>query len=325
MRPLRLAIHGLRSYRRECVIDFMDRSLIAIVGDTGAGKSSILEAITYALYNSSTWSAGETRALIADGMQTMKVELDFQAGGHTWRVLRSTSRGGYPPPTHRLECLDDGPAAPPLIGEDAVRRQVEKLLGMNRKAFLSAVILPQGRFQALLQEEPTERTRILKGIFRLDELESVRGAADGLRRRVEPVLAELRGRRSALPADPQADANRLRQELALLGEQEEGLSSVLRLVQEAQQAARDAQPEIRALPSALAPSSRSCAGGHRRHAWPSWRRSGPISTTSSPRRLESGRRWTGRTSSWPPGCGSRRSAARPCPTWWPRPRPCARS
>ena len=123
MRPLTLSIRGLRSYTGACSIDFSDRSLVAIIGDTGVGKSSILEAITYALYNSPTWTAGEVKPLIADGVQTMSVELVFLADGKRWKVHRSTSRGPHPPPLHRIECLDD-PELIPVTGEELVRRQV---------------------------------------------------------------------------------------------------------------------------------------------------------------------------------------------------------
>src|SRR5690242_10282087 len=92
MRPIRLSMRGLRSYRHECTIDFRNRALIAIVGDTGAGKSSILEAITYALYNATTWDQRAVGQLISDGVQSMSVELEFQAGDHVWSVNRACHR-----------------------------------------------------------------------------------------------------------------------------------------------------------------------------------------------------------------------------------------
>jgi DNA repair protein SbcC/Rad50 len=246
MRPLRLSIRGLRSYRGECSIDFADRSLVAIIGDTGAGKSSILEAITYALYNSTTWTAGEVKPLIADGVQTMSVQLEFWAEGKRWKVHRSTSRGAHPPPLHQIECLDD-PDWQPVTGEELVRRQVQKLLGMNRKAFLSAVILPQSRFQALLQEEAAERTRILKGIFRLTELEAVREQADLLRRRAEPALERLRGRRVTLLPDPAAEAARVERALAKVAARERRLRGLETSAREAERIAREAAARVEAL------------------------------------------------------------------------------
>ncbi|TMK99474.1 MAG: SMC family ATPase [Actinobacteria bacterium] len=205
MRPLELRLKGLRSWRNEQTLDFSDLALFAIVGDTGAGKSSLLEAIVYALYNASTFSGRDVRALISDGQQTMHVSLDFEADGKRWRVTRSTSRGSYPPSTHQLVCLSDN-EEPPLERESAVTHRIEELIGLDYKGFTSAVLLPQGRFQTLLTATDSERTAILKGIFRLDELVRVRDSADALRRALESPLAELTRRRSALLPDPSATA-----------------------------------------------------------------------------------------------------------------------
>src|SRR6516225_3304832 len=123
MRPLRLRIKGLRSFRAEREIEFSDLGLVAIVGDTGAGKSSILEAITYALYNATTWDQRGVKQLISDGATTMSVQLEFACDGQLYRITRSTSRGQYPPPGHSLECLSD-PTIRPLDGEEAIRREV---------------------------------------------------------------------------------------------------------------------------------------------------------------------------------------------------------
>ena len=96
MRPFRLQIEGSCSFRSSQEMNFADLGLVAIVGDTGAGKSSILEALTYALFNASTWDQRNARVLITDGVNTMKVELDFTAEGDLWRVIRSTSRRWLP-------------------------------------------------------------------------------------------------------------------------------------------------------------------------------------------------------------------------------------
>jgi DNA repair protein SbcC/Rad50 len=201
MRPLRLRVRGLRSYRTAQEIDFSNVSLMAIVGDTGAGKSSILEAIAYALYNATTWDQRSVKQLISDGAQTVTATLDFSVDGQTYRVTRSTSRTQYPPSIHKLECLSD-PTAQKLDGESAVNAAIQRLVGLDWKAFVSAVILPQGRFQALLQSTPGDRTAILKGIFRVDELAEVRDGAEALAHRVETRLAELRVARARLLPDP---------------------------------------------------------------------------------------------------------------------------
>jgi len=215
-------MRGLRSYRAACTIDFRDRGLVAIVGDTGAGKSSILEAITYVLYNATTWDQRAVGQLLSDGAQSMSVELEFQARDQVWSVHRALHRAAGRPSTHRLRCLSD-PAAGEYDGEAAVNAQVERLLGMSYRAYLAAVVLPQGRFQTLLQETPARRTGILEGIFRLTDLRGVQAAARDLGGRAGVAIGMLVTRREALLPDPAGTARTLAAELESLRGRESAL------------------------------------------------------------------------------------------------------
>lgn len=237
VRPLSLKLKGLRSYREEQLIDFSDASLVAIVGDTGAGKSSLLEAITVALYGSCTWAGGQIKPLISDGAQQLSVEMTFRAEDKTWRVLRSTSRSSYPPSVHRLECLDDGSR---IDGERAVQERIRQVVGLDYEAFLRAVVLPQGRFAMLLQATDAQRTSILKGILRLDRLEQVREEARGAIERLQPVLEALRVRRAALLVDPSAAATDAQARLAAAGVAGRRLTTALEVIGEARALARAA-------------------------------------------------------------------------------------
>jgi exonuclease SbcC len=201
MRPLTLRMSGLRSYRSEVTIDFGDPGLIAIVGDTGSGKSSILEALFFALYGGCTWDHRAAVPLISDGASTMQAELIFVAEGRRWRVFRSASRSAAQS-RHELECLDE--PALRFDNHGPVSYQIKRLVGLDQDGFLRTVILPQGRFQVLLQATRADRTAILKGIFRLDQLSAAREQADLAARRLRPGLQKLRDERGALLSDPEA-------------------------------------------------------------------------------------------------------------------------
>lgn len=213
MRPLRLQMEGLRSYRHPVDIPFDRDGLIAIIGDTGAGKSSILEAIVYALYSATSWDQRGVRALISSGAKKVSVVFDFAVGEKKWRVTRATSLTAQP--VHLLECTSD--ADDPLArvdGEAAVNDAVKKIVGLDYDTFQSAVVLPQGRFQHLLRSSPGDRTAILKGILRLEQLEVVREMAERALSRLRPRLAAKVEERQRYRLDPVDDlmAARVRKE-----------------------------------------------------------------------------------------------------------------
>ena len=112
MRPLRITIEGLRSFRGEVTIDFGDRTQIAVIGDTGAGKSSILEAMTYALYGQTSLGGRSKQELMNDTSDVMRVVLRFRVSGEEWEVARVDRRaggGGFGLP--RRNWFAAGPAA----------------------------------------------------------------------------------------------------------------------------------------------------------------------------------------------------------------------
>ncbi len=205
MRPIKLEFRGLRSYREATQIDFSDLDLFAIIGDTGAGKSTVIEALSLALYGRKTWSGGSNlEELIADGENTMAIELTFLAEGNEWTVTRSRHRNSSAP-INKLECRATGEK---VDGNRLVNERVEELLGLDHSQFVRAVVLPQGRFDELLQSTRTERNKILRSIFGLDDLRRVRDDATRRRDSWRPAILEAAARRDALPPDP-AEALRI--------------------------------------------------------------------------------------------------------------------
>lgn len=218
-----LRLSGLRSYRIEQQIDFSNFNIMAIVGDTGAGKSSILEALCVALYGCCSWDARSAKHLIADGSTTLRVQLTFRVGKETWRVTRAISKGAYPPPVHLLEGLDDGTR---VDGGDQVNAMVSRILGLDFATFLKSVVLPQGRFQILLQMSNTDRTLILKSILGLDQLTAVRDSASDLSNRLRPQLAALKQRRALLLPEPASVAREARATIKAISAEIDRLVSI---------------------------------------------------------------------------------------------------
>jgi exonuclease SbcC len=240
MRPLTLRMSGLRSYRTDQTIDFTDAGLMAIVGETGAGKSSILEGLFFALYAGCTWDHRAVVPLISDGVNVMQAELTFQAEGHTWRVFRSASRTGAQG-RHELRCLDD--PAVRFDNDGPVTGEIQRLTGLDHNAFLRTIVLPQGRFQALLQASRADRTAILKGIFRLDQLAAMREQADIAARRIRPGLEALKVERARLLPDPAAALAEAQQRHQEAQTQEANLRDVARRITTATRERDDAERE----------------------------------------------------------------------------------
>ncbi len=209
MRPLRIAIEGLRSFRAEVVIDFGGRTQLAVIGDTGAGKSSILEAMTYALYGQTSLGGRSKRELMNDASDVMRVVLRFRVSGEEWEVARVDRRagaGGLRPA--RAQLVRFGPGGETIERVEQVKpvnERVRALLGLDSDAFLRTVILPQGRFARLLVEDaPSARTEILRQVWRTGDLEA---AGEVARRRLSEARTlgmRLRDEVARHPNNPEA-------------------------------------------------------------------------------------------------------------------------
>ncbi len=168
MKPLRLGLRGFTAFRDRVVLDFRDRTLFAITGPTGAGKSSLLDAMTWALYGQVPRVGNATKQLVTHGAKRMDVQLEFAARGEVYRVARSTA-GQL---GSRLEVRDaDGSwrlLADRATGPEGVNAQVVGILGLDYGTFTKTIVLPQGEFQSFMRGDAQERRRILNGLLGLD-------------------------------------------------------------------------------------------------------------------------------------------------------------
>ena len=263
MRPIQLAIEGLRSFRSPAAsIDFTGRDHIAIVGDTGAGKSSILEAITYTLYGETTFTAQANQELMNDTSTTLRVVLRFQVFGEEWEVARTLKKagdgkvGGARVQLRRVD--EDGGTIEQIEQVKPVNERIKALLGLDSDAFLRTVVLPQGRFARLLVEDkPSERSNILRQVWRTDELVAAGLAAGAARQDAAKLCVQLQQEASAYPADLAGHLARLEDahDAAVHHEaaasEAEGAASrsleIVRVMEKAQRAASDVVERLRVL------------------------------------------------------------------------------
>ncbi|ENO78453.1 AAA family ATPase, partial [Thauera sp. 63] len=182
MKPLKLSLQAFGPFATREEVDFTrlpPGALFLIAGPTGAGKTSILDGITYALYGDTSGgerSAREMRSHHADAALQTEVELAFALGAQRYRVrrvpeqTRAAQRGGgvvNAPAKAELFRLDaNGVDWIPLAQRTTeVTALVEDLLGFKADQFRQVVLLPQGQFRKLLAASSAEREKILETLF----------------------------------------------------------------------------------------------------------------------------------------------------------------
>jgi len=254
MRPLELSLTAFRSYA-SATVDFRPHNLVVISGDTGAGKTSLLDAIAFALYGR-TPEQSSPRELLTLGATHGEVRLTFEASGGTWRVTRRLGADA-PEPAHLLEALDasGGEVTDHVAGAAAVNATLVGLIGMGFQAFTSAVLLAQGRFAQFLQTSPRDRDVILRELFGVASLEAVRVAAVVKKDAAEREVAVLARERDLLPEHTGAARNSHAALARAAAARHAGLTAIRPLVDAAEVArarGREAETAVGRVQAALA-------------------------------------------------------------------------
>lgn len=174
--------------------------LYLITGDTGAGKTTIFDAITFALYGEASGDsreAGMLRSKYADPSVPTEVELAFIYGGKTYKVCRNPE---YERPTKRGTGMTMQKAEAELIYPDGrvvtkpkdVTAAVTEIMGVNREQFCQIAMIAQGKFRDLIEKGTTERQKIFREIFRTAPYQQVQDILKGKYRALERECETLR-------------------------------------------------------------------------------------------------------------------------------------
>ena len=178
MRPTFLRIAGLNSFREVQEIDFTklcETGVFGVFGSTGSGKSTILDAITLALYGTVERASNNTQGILNHAEDQLSVEYIFSlaAGSKriTYRAERAYRRSGdrtVKASTCRLVEIVDGEETVLASKADEMTKKMEDILGLTVEDFTRAVVLPQGKFAEFLTIKPKDRRLMLERLFSLE-------------------------------------------------------------------------------------------------------------------------------------------------------------
>ena len=177
MRPTKLTISAFGPYAGEMTLELDrlgDRGIYLITGDTGAGKTTIFDAITFALYGNASGENRKPRMLrskYASAEARTFVEMEFVYNGKTYRLRRNpeylrAKQRGEGETKERPDALLELPDGNVITGDRTVTARVEELVGLNREQFSQIAMLAQGSFSRLLSGRTEDRGAIFREIFR---------------------------------------------------------------------------------------------------------------------------------------------------------------
>ncbi|MCS7050297.1 MAG: AAA family ATPase, partial [Thermomicrobium sp.] len=190
MIPTRLELKQFLCYREPVAIDFTGLRLACLCGDNGAGKSALLDAMTWALWERARADTSDLESL---GELDTRVVFSFFLDDTEYRVIRGYTATGRTRSLLELHVRRDREWYPLASGgKQAVQREIDRLLGISYTTFTNSVFLVQGKADEFTRQSPAKRKEILAELLELERYERYRELArqEGKRLREEGLRRE---------------------------------------------------------------------------------------------------------------------------------------
>ncbi len=209
MRPLKLVMSAFGPYAQECSLNLEDlgnRGLYLITGDTGAGKTTIFDAIVYALYGEVSGSDRDVsmmRSHYASEETETYVDLTFEYDGRVYNihrnpkysVIRNSSAAGITNITKDEDAVLTYPDGTKINGNAEVTHAVTELLGIDVREFQEIVMIAQGKFEELLTTDTKTRNEVFRRLFHTDNFKTLQ---DRMRKDAETLSADIDAQKKEL-------------------------------------------------------------------------------------------------------------------------------
>ncbi|MEO1671806.1 MAG: exonuclease subunit SbcC [Cyanobacteria bacterium J06631_2] len=234
MIPLQLTLKNFLSYR-DATLNFKGLHTACVCGANGAGKSSLLEAITWVVWGKSR--AATEDDVINGGGKNVRVDFDFSYGGQVYRVIRSRTRGRSSSLEFQVETKAGNFKSITAKGLRATQEEIISCLKLDYDTFTNSAYLRQGRADEFMLRRPSERKQILADLLKLDRYEQLSGKAkdtakeykgkiEQLKQNLEPLEIELDKRKEIA-----TELATVKQELAELQKVQDGDRTKLQQLQ----------------------------------------------------------------------------------------------